>query len=80
MQHFLQVADEAGKSGESGFANFKRIVWHKSFHWVVQSIMLKSQMGCWHQCGDGITRHLFPFILILSADYEEQYVLFFRFL
>ena len=31
-------------------------------------------MGCWVRCGDKVERHLFPFVFILSADYEEQYV------
>jgi hypothetical protein len=25
-------------------------------------------------CGDGVEHELYPFIYILSADYEEQYV------
>jgi hypothetical protein len=32
-----------------------------------------SECGFEITCGDGVTRHLFPVILILSADYEEQY-------
>jgi hypothetical protein len=29
-------------------------------------------MGCFFKCGDGAVRWLFPIVLILSADYEEQ--------
>jgi hypothetical protein len=53
--------------------NFKRAVWHESFRVLLSSIATYSLTGCWVQCGDKIQRHLFPFIFILSGDYEEQY-------
>jgi len=53
--------------------NFKRVVWHDSFYELLDSIHIHSKTGFHIRCGDGIVRHLFPAILILSADYEEQY-------
>jgi len=53
--------------------NFKRVVWHDSFYELLDSIRIHSKTGFHIRCGDGIVRHLFPAILILSADYEEQY-------
>ncbi|KAH9161889.1 hypothetical protein EDB89DRAFT_1913610, partial [Lactarius sanguifluus] len=57
------------------FVNFKRTVWHKSFFVIIQSIVTHSKTGCWLECGDGVKRWLFPIVLILSADYEEQCVM-----
>jgi hypothetical protein len=37
-----------------------------------------SKTGYHHKCADDLVRWLFPILLILSADYEEQYVLLFR--
>jgi len=34
-----------------------------------------SEHGCWVKCFDDIARHFFPIILLLSADYEEQFVM-----
>ena len=53
--------------------NFKRVVWHDSFYELFDSIRVHSKTG-WHiGCADKIVRFLFPGILMLSADYEEQY-------
>jgi hypothetical protein len=53
--------------------NFKRVVWHSSFYEVLESIHAVAKTGFHVKCGDGIIRHFYPVILILSADYEEQY-------
>lgn len=34
-----------------------------------------SKLGLHYLCGDEIERHLFIWVIILSADYEEQYAL-----
>jgi len=34
-----------------------------------------SEHGCWVKCFDDIACHFFPIILLLSADYEEQFVM-----
>jgi len=69
-----KVGEDEDKKGKSEYVNFKRVVWHESFRKLLESIVQYSKTGCWVQCGDQIPRHLFPIILILSADYEEQYV------
>jgi len=68
----FKVEEDAFKTNQGGFANFKNIVWHEAFRRILRSIMVISKTGCWYKCADGILRHLFPLILILSADYEEQ--------
>jgi len=52
--------------------DFKRVVWHQSFFKLLETIKGHSVVGCWVKCGDGLERHLYPIVLMLSADYEEQ--------
>jgi hypothetical protein len=54
------------------YINFKHAVWHQAFYTVIESIAKFSKTGCWFRCSDGVTCWLFPIVLILSADYEEQ--------
>ena len=49
------------------------MVWHNSFHELLATICTLSKIGHKIKCADGEVRHLFPAILMLSADYEEQY-------
>jgi hypothetical protein len=69
-----QVDDDPAEARKATYVNFKRVVWHQSFYALLASICDHSKTGFWFKCADSVTRHLFPFILILSADYEEQSV------
>ena len=50
----------------------KVITMTSAFYKLVETIKNYSATGCWVDCGDKIRRHIFPLILILAADYEEQ--------
>ena len=67
-----KVEDSPENKNKPGWVNFKRVVWHTAFYKLLESIEIFSKIGCWVECGDGIKRHIFPLILILAADYEEQ--------
>ncbi|KAH9161604.1 hypothetical protein EDB89DRAFT_2080510 [Lactarius sanguifluus] len=69
------VKEDPNERKKPAFVNFKRTVWHESFFMIIQSIITHSKTGCWIECGDGVRRWLFPIVLILSADYEEQCVM-----
>ncbi|KAH9029162.1 hypothetical protein EDB85DRAFT_2147471 [Lactarius pseudohatsudake] len=69
------VKEDPMERKKPAFVNFKRAVWHESFFMIIQSIVTHSKTGCWLECGDGVKRWLFPIVLILSADYEEQCVM-----
>ena len=60
------------EKGKKAYVDFKTVVWHESFRKLLESIRDHSKLGFWFKCGDDIIRRLFPLILILSADYEEQ--------
>jgi hypothetical protein len=68
-----QVEEDSGETGKTGFVNHKQTVWHESFFLLLENIILYSETGFHHKCADDILRWLFPIVLILSADYEEQY-------
>lgn len=52
----------------------KRVVWHEAFLEILKTIESYAKLGCMFNCADGVLRWIFPIILILSADYEEQCV------
>ncbi|KAJ8580971.1 hypothetical protein M405DRAFT_887350 [Rhizopogon salebrosus TDB-379] len=69
------VPEDSDEDGKLSYTNLKRVVWHESFLILLETIILISKTGFAHECYDGILRWLFPLILILSADYEEQCVM-----
>lgn len=66
------IGDPPEHKDKSNWVNFKRVIWHESFHKLLETIQGISETGRWVNCGDGIARRIFPLILILAADYEEQ--------
>lgn len=64
------------ESGKTPWVNFKNAVWHASFLLPLQSMIKEQEIGRRFICGDGIERWIFLILLILSADYEEQFVFF----
>ena len=72
VTHYLQVPEDPQETGTQGYANFKANVWHRSIDIVLRSIKRKSKLGRSVMCGDGVSRHVCPHILIISADHEEQ--------
>jgi len=69
----FKIEEDASESGKKGYVDFKRAVWHKAFYRLLASIRELSKVGYYIECADGVVRHIFPAILILSVDYEEQY-------
>lgn len=69
-----QVEEDSAEAGKKGFVDFKRVVWHKAFYTIVESIEEYAELGFALDCGDGVRRKIYPSILIISADYEEQCV------
>ncbi|KAE9407876.1 hypothetical protein BT96DRAFT_1033699 [Gymnopus androsaceus JB14] len=69
------IAEDAAHSGKTDFVNFKNVVWHKSTSKILESLVQYSKTGYTMDCGDEVQRTMFPYILIDSADYEEQCVI-----
>ncbi|KAG1868959.1 hypothetical protein DFJ58DRAFT_714136 [Suillus subalutaceus] len=66
------VSEDANEEGKTGFTNLKHVIWHESFAVFLELVAQYSKTGYAHKCFDQILRWLFPILLILSADYEEQ--------
>lgn len=66
------MSDPPTEHGKTEWVDFKRVVWHEGFKRVLESVQLLSKVGFSVLCGDQLQRKLYPFIVILSADYEEQ--------
>ncbi|KAG1756155.1 hypothetical protein EDD22DRAFT_981579 [Suillus occidentalis] len=69
------VKEDPKHSKKKSFVNFKNAVWHESFLKLLEAVIVHSKSGYWFECWDRIQRLLWPLILILSADYEEQCVM-----
>ncbi|KAG1763350.1 hypothetical protein EV702DRAFT_982923 [Suillus placidus] len=69
------VPEDSEEDGKLMYVNLKRVVWHEGFLKLLETIILYAKTGYAHLCYDGIVRWLYAFILLLSADYEEQCVM-----
>ncbi|KAG9120164.1 hypothetical protein FRC07_004449 [Ceratobasidium sp. 392] len=76
------VEGSQAETGTTPFANLKCAVWHKAMGAVLESIQSASRLGhavkltLAKQLGlDGLVWMLFPTVLAVSADYEEQIIM-----
>ncbi|TFK17579.1 hypothetical protein FA15DRAFT_661341 [Coprinopsis marcescibilis] len=73
---WLPIVEETEEdTGTTAFANHKQELYHACLRVLFRSIAYASHHGYHVVCGDFIIRHLFPGILIVSADYEEQCII-----
>ncbi|KAK0229274.1 hypothetical protein EDD85DRAFT_957670 [Armillaria nabsnona] len=70
----FDVPEESQHRDKTYYADFKRAVWHKAFEIILSPIKNRSKIGAWVQSSDPDVApwYLFPTIMILSADSEEQ--------
>ena len=68
----MQPEEDSRESGKKHYVRLKREIWHRAMYEIVSSIESLTETGHHLRCGDNIDRTVFPHILILSADYEEQ--------
>ena len=73
---YIQVKEDASRSGKTDFVDFKCIVWHKSAEKILDSIIQLAQTGYHATCSDDVRRRMYPLIFLEAADYEEQKVFF----
>ncbi|KAJ3519256.1 hypothetical protein NMY22_g13291 [Coprinellus aureogranulatus] len=69
------VDDDPRYKKKPEWVDFKRIIWHSGVEEILASLVSASEDGDSVRCGDGVQRNLFPIVMILSADYEEQVVM-----
>ncbi|KAG2034885.1 hypothetical protein BDR03DRAFT_869165, partial [Suillus americanus] len=68
----LQVPKDASKEGKLRCTTLKHVIWHESFIKLLVNLDQYSKTGYPYSCYDNILCWLFPIILILSGDHEEQ--------
>ena len=67
-----EYVEDEEEEGKPAFGNLKRVVWHEAF-WVLLAVVAHwAQYGHAFKCGDDVVRVLYPIILLLVSDYEEQ--------
>ncbi|KAK0471916.1 hypothetical protein IW261DRAFT_1424721 [Armillaria novae-zelandiae] len=71
---WLPIVEEDPKhKGKPSWINFKRVVWHESFRKIMESVVEYSYTGyAFTLPHSGKTIVIYPFIFVLSADYEEH--------
>ncbi|KAK0467597.1 hypothetical protein IW261DRAFT_1553860 [Armillaria novae-zelandiae] len=71
---WLPIVEEDPKhKGKPSWINFKQVVWHESFHKIMESVVEYSYTGyAFTLPHSGKTIVIYPFIFVLSADYEEH--------
>ncbi|KAG2078672.1 hypothetical protein BDR04DRAFT_1124392 [Suillus decipiens] len=69
------VVEDQKHTKKKKYVDFKNAVWHTSFYQLLASVEKHSKTGYWFECAGRIQRCLWPLILILSADYEEQCIM-----
>lgn len=70
----VQPDDDPLEAGKVEWVDIKREIWHSAVQKVVESIKTHAEFGTSIRCGDGKERQIFPRIIMISANYEEQYV------
>lgn len=72
LTSYSQVKKKAKEDGKTGYTTYKNVVWHEGVYEMLAELIQASHTGQAHMCGDDIMRILYPIILLLTADYEEQ--------
>ncbi|KAH9848281.1 hypothetical protein C2E23DRAFT_739970 [Lenzites betulinus] len=72
---FLPLVEQETKEGTKRFVVLKRAIWHDSFWILLRTVAKYATTGYKYKCGDGVERVLYPFIIMIVADYEEQAVM-----
>ncbi|KAI0741275.1 hypothetical protein C8Q80DRAFT_1259743 [Daedaleopsis nitida] len=67
---WLPIVKESGKKNEH--VTYKRVVWHKGLQTILLPVRDYTYTGVHYVCGDEERRWIWIFVVIMSADYEEQ--------
>ena len=70
----MKVEEGTSDEGKRGFADFKRVVWHTAFYELCKKVEPLSHVGFPCEIPGMGQMTFYPYIAMLAADYEEQYV------
>ncbi|KAI6103433.1 hypothetical protein F5141DRAFT_1007725 [Pisolithus sp. B1] len=54
------VPESAKEEGKTRYTNYKCIIWHQAFHFILNKLAKLSKIGYKYRCYDKITWWLFP--------------------
>ncbi|KAI0699097.1 hypothetical protein BC835DRAFT_1461472 [Cytidiella melzeri] len=66
------IEDDAQEKSKKPYIDWKNAIYHDAFRVLLEQVAQHSRTGYRVRCGDSCLRTLYPFIHIVSADYEEQ--------
>ncbi|KAI0684868.1 hypothetical protein BC835DRAFT_1291935 [Cytidiella melzeri] len=66
------IEDDAQEKSKKPYIDWKNAIYHDAFRVLLEQVAQHSRTGYRVRCGDSCLRTLYPFIHIISADYEEQ--------
>ncbi|KAI0091116.1 hypothetical protein BDY19DRAFT_991694 [Irpex rosettiformis] len=66
------VEEDPREKKKPHYVDFKNAVYHEAFRLFLEDVAKWSDIGYEVRCGDDLERVLFPYIHIVSADYEEH--------
>ncbi|KAG0704425.1 hypothetical protein DFH29DRAFT_981528 [Suillus ampliporus] len=69
------VKEDKNHSGKPTFVNFKNVVWHASFLKILACLVSLLKFGSAIKYWDDVIHILYPIVLTLFTDYEEQVVM-----
>jgi hypothetical protein len=70
--HSCQIEPPPGELNNPNWARTAREIYHKALSIVFEPLVAPSRYGKACSCGDGQPRILFPRVIIISMDLEEQ--------
>ncbi|KAI0686029.1 hypothetical protein BC835DRAFT_1530148 [Cytidiella melzeri] len=66
------IEDDTQEKSKKPYIDWKNAIYHDAFRVLLEQVAQHSRTGYRVRCGDSCLRTLYPFIHIVSADYEEQ--------
>lgn len=68
----VQVEKDPNGKKKNSYICWKNAVYHVAFRVFLKDVARWSHVGYETVCGDDMSRIMFPFIHIVSMDYQEQ--------
>ncbi|KAI0814933.1 hypothetical protein BC629DRAFT_1436013 [Irpex lacteus] len=66
------IHEPAGEKYKKNYIDWKNAIYHETFRILLEQIYGHSRTGYRLKCGDNKERTVYPFVHIITADYEEQ--------
>lgn len=72
LTSFWKIEETAAEKGKKNYIDWKHAIYHDAFRILLEQVAANSRTGYRLTCGDNKPRTIYPFVHIITADYEEQ--------